>query len=164
MKNDPASFANRATASDADVARAVTPARRAFLEEAFMSHLGPELTGNVAGIVDSYAKGGYLDFNGARYDTPELLTAFHTDFGFDGHGMISGLGADIVHLHYTFDTVIVEYAMRGTVTAALHGAPAGRTAQFNACGVYAFDDAGKLTSERIYLDTGNLLPQPIFRP
>ena len=43
-------------------------------------------------------------------------------------------------------------------------AAAGRPVAFNDCGVYCFDDAGKLRSERIYLDTDNLLPEPIFRP
>ncbi len=157
-------FTNRAETTDADVARPVSPQRRVFLDAALMSHLGPEVAGNVPGITDSYAPGGHLDFNGVRYDTPETLTSFHRNFGFDGRGMISGLGGDVLHIHYTFDTVIVEYAMRGTVAVALGGAPAGRPVTFNACGVYRFDDAGKLTSERIYLDTGNLLPEPIFRP
>ena len=118
----------------------------------------------MAGITASYATGGHLNFNGMLYDTPEKLTSFHRKFGFDGRGMISDLGGDIVHIHYTFDTVIVEYAMRGTVTVPLGGAAAGRAVTLNACGVYRFDEEGKLTSERIYLDTGNLLPEPIFRP
>jgi hypothetical protein len=164
MANDTARFVNRAKATDAEVARAVSPQRRAFLDAALMSHLGPEVAGNVSGITDSYAKGGHLNFNGVLYDTPETLTAFHRNFGFDGRGMISDLGGDLVHIHYTFDAVIVEYAMRGTVAVALGGASAGRPVTLNACGVYCFDEAGKLTSERIYLDTGNLLPEPIFRP
>lgn len=164
MKNEPASFAARSEATDADFSRHVSSQRRAFLEEALMSHLGPEVAGNVQGITDSYATGGHLNFNGALYDTPEKLASFHRNFGFDGRGMISGLGADLVHIHYTFDAVIVEFAMRGTVAATLGGAAAGRPVTFNACGVYCFDEEGKLGSERIYLDTGNLLPEPIFRP
>lgn len=164
MKHEPATFVNRAQATDAEVARTVSPERRAFLEEAVMSHLGAEVGGNVPGIVNSYAAGGHLNFNGALYDTPQTLTSFHRNFGFDGRGMISGLGADIVHIHYTFNAVSVEYAMRGTVAVSLAGAAPGRPVSFNACGVYCFDEAGKLTSERVYLDTGNLLPEPFFRP
>ncbi len=164
MKNDPVTFVNRAAATDAEVARAVSPERRAFLEEAFMSHLGPEVAGNLQGITDSYAKGGHLNFNGVLYDTPEKLASFHRSFGFDGHGMLSGLGADIVHMHYVFDAVIVEYEMRGTVAIALGGAPAGRPVTLSACGVYCFNEMGQLASERIYLDTGRLLSEPIFRP
>jgi len=164
MKTDPVNSVNRSKATDAEVARAVSPRRRAFLEDALMSHLGPEVAGNVPGITDSYATGGHLNFNGVLYDTPEMLTSFHRNFGFDGRGMISDLGADLVHIHYTFDAVIVEYAMRGTVAVTLGGAAAGRPVTFNACGVYCFDEEGKLRSERVYLDTGNLLPEPIFRP
>jgi diazepam-binding inhibitor (GABA receptor modulator, acyl-CoA-binding protein) len=163
-RNDAAKFANRAKTTDAEVARAVSPQRRAFLDAALRSHIGPEVTGNVPGITASYATGGHLNFNGVLYDTPETLTSFHRNFGFDGRGMISDLGADLVHVHYTFDAVIVEYAMRGTVAVTLGGASAGRKVTFNSCVVYCFDEAGKLTSERIYLDTGNLLPKPIFRP
>jgi len=161
---DAVTFVNRAKTTDAEVARAVSPQRRAFLEAALMSHLGPEVAGNVPGITDSYATGGHLNFNGVLYDTPEALTSFHRNFGFDGRGMISDLGADLVHIYYMFDAVIVEYAMRGIVAVTLGGASAGRPVTFNSCAVYCFDQEGKLTSERIYLDTGNLLPEPIFRP
>jgi hypothetical protein len=164
MTKDAVRFVNRVKTTDADVARAVSPARRAFLDAALMSHLGPEVTGDVPGITDSYATGGHLNFNGVLYDTPETLASFHRNFGFDGRGMISDIGGDLVHIHYTFDAVIVEYAMRGTVAVTLGGAPAGRPVTLTACGVYCFDEEGKLTSERIYLDTGNLLPEPIFRP
>jgi hypothetical protein len=164
LTRDAVTFVNRAKTTDAEVARAVSPQRRAFLEAALMAHLGPEVAGNVPGITESYAPGGHLSFNGVPYDTPEALTSFHRNFGFDGRGMISDLGADLVHIHYTFNAVIVEYAMRGTVAVTLGGASAGRPVTFNSCGVYRFDEEGKLTSERIYLDTGNLLPEPIFRP
>src|SRR5512132_3679909 len=135
MTNDAARFVNRANTPDAEVARAVTPQRRAFLDRALMSHLGPEIAGDVSGITESYARGGHLNFNGALYDTPETLTAFHRNFGFDGRGMISDIGGDLADIHYTFGAVIVEYAMRGTVAATLGGAAAGRPVTFNACGV-----------------------------
>jgi len=164
MSNNAAKFVNRAEATDAEVARTVTPQRRAFLDAALMSHLGPEIAGNVPAITDSYATGGHLNFNGVLYDTPETLSSFHRNFGFDGRGMISDIGGDLVHIHYTFDAVTVEYVMRGGVAVTLGGAPAQRPVTFPVCGVYCFDEKGKLTSERIYLDTGNLLPEPFFRP
>lgn len=147
------------------VGRSVTPERLAFLNAAFHRHLGPEIRGDLAGIVDSYAKqGGHLSFNGERYETPERLMAFHRALGFDKQGVIDDLGASIVHLHYTYDSVIVEYAMFGTIAVELHGAPPGRAIRFPSCGVYQFDEAGEVVSERIYLDTGSWLPEPLFRP
>ncbi len=164
MTNAAPRFLNRTHTTDAEVGRTVDPARRAFLDAAFMSHLGPEIAGNVPGITASFADGGGLNFNGMVYDKPESITSFHRNFGFERGGMISDLGADMVQIYYTFDTVIVEYLMRGTIAVSLAQAPAGRPVTFNSCVVYSFDERGKLHSERIYLDTGNLLPKPIFRP
>jgi hypothetical protein len=156
--------ASAAEAADAQTLRPVDPQRRTYLQEALMAHLGPEAEGRVPGIVDSYASGGHLNFNGFLYETPEALEAFHRKMGFGGNGMLADIVADIAHVHYTFSIVIVEFTMRATVTVALAGAAPGRPVAFNACGIYCFDDNGKLASERIYLDTGNLLPEPIVRP
>jgi predicted ester cyclase len=140
----------------------VGPERRAFLEAALHAHLGAELAGDLPAIVDTFSKGGHLNFNGVVYDTPERLTTFHKDFGWDGRGMLSGLAGEIVHLLYTHDSVVVEYLVRATVAVALCGAPAGRPVSFPMCVVYEFDEAGKLASERGYADSAALLPQPIL--
>jgi hypothetical protein len=145
-------------------AKGIDPERRAFLDAAFRRHLGPEIRADLAGIVASYATGGHLNFNGAIYETPEDLFRFHREMGFDGQGVLAGLGAEITRMNYTYDSVIVEYMMQGTITAKLRGAEAGRRATFPSCGVYQFNDDGELVSERIYLDTGNWLVAPIFRP
>jgi len=164
MTKNPTRSAAAGDATDAPTLRPVDPQRRAYLQGALMTHLGPEAEGSVAGIVNSYATGGHLNFNGFLYDTPEALEAFHRKMGFGGEGMLTGIVANIAHVHYTFSTVVVEFTMRATVTVALAGAAPRRPVAFNACGVYEFDDDGKLASERIYLDTGNLLPEPILRP
>ncbi|TMH29437.1 MAG: hypothetical protein E6H58_15990 [Betaproteobacteria bacterium] len=153
-----------AAAGEARMARGIDAQRRAFLDNAFERHLGPESRGDLAGIVASYSKGGHLNFNGAIYDTPERLLHFHRAVGFDGQGLIANLSGTITHISYTYSSVIVEYAMVGTITAELGGAPAGRRMSTPACGVYEFDEDGALASERIYMDTGNWLAQPIFRP
>lgn len=141
----------------------VGPQRRAFLDAALQEHLGAELAGDVPAIVASYAPGGHLTFNGVRYDTPEQLAAFHRNFGWDGHGVLSGLGGEIVDRLYTHDSVIVEYVVRGTVDTPLHGAPVGRPVAFPMCVIYQFDEAGKLASERAYTDSGALLPEPVLQ-
>ena len=149
---------------EARIARGIDAERRAFLDAAFQRHLGPESRADLPGIVASYSKGGHLNFNGAIYDTPERLLHFHRAMGFDGRGMLANLSATISHISYTYDSVIVEYVISGTITAELGGAPAGRHVLSPFCVVYQFDEDGGLTSERIYLDTGNGLAQPIFRP
>lgn len=140
----------------------VGPERRAFLEAALHEHLAAELAGDLSAIVDTYSQGGHLSFNGVVYDTPGRLRAFHREFGWDGRGMISGLGGEIVHLVYTHDSVIVEYLVHGTVEVSLCDAPVGRPVSFPMCVIYEFDEAGKLASERAYTDSAALLPKPIL--
>ena len=138
----------------------VGPERQAFLDGALQEHLGAELAGDVPAIVASYAPGGHLNFNGVIYDTPERLAAFHRNFGWDGQGALSGLAGEIVRRLYTYDSVVVEYVLRGTVEVPLLGAPVGRPVEFPMCVIYQFDEAGKLASERAYTDFGALLPDP----
>lgn len=144
---------------DTDV---VDSERRAFLNAALKAHLGAELDGDIPAVVATFAPGGHLNFNGMVYDTPERLTAFHEEFGWDGRGVLSGIGGEITRLHYTHDSVIVEYIVHCTVAVPLHGAPAGRAVVFPMCGVYQFDETGKLRSERGYADSGALLPEPVL--
>ena len=145
-----------------DPMKRVGPQRQAFLDAALKEHLGAEIAGDIEAIVASYAPGGHLNFNGVLYDTPERLAGFHRNFGFDGRGILSGLGGDIVRRLYTHDSVIVEYLVRGTVEVPLRGAPVGRPVTFPMCVIYQFDEAGKLASERVYTDSGALLPEPIL--
>ncbi len=149
---------------NAEATEVVGPERRAFLDAAFQEHLGAERNGDVPAIVATYSKGGHLSFNGVVYDTPERLTAFHKDFGWDGRGMLSDIGGEIVRRLYTHDSVIVEYIVRGTVEVPLCDAPIGRSVSFPMCVIYQFDEAGKLMSARAYADSGALLPQPILPP
>lgn len=148
--------------AEVEMTDVVGPERRAFLNAAFLEHLGAEMAGDVPAIVATFAKDGHLSFNGVRYDTPERLTAFHEDFGWDGHGMLSEIGGEIVRLLYTHDSVVVEYFVRALVQVALGEAPAGRAVAFPMCVIYRFDEAGKLLSERAYADSGALLPHPIL--
>ena len=150
------------TKKDPGTKGVVTPERRAFLDAAFQEHLGAEIAGDLSAIVATYAKDGHLNFNGTLYETPEQLTGFHRNFGFDGRGILAGLNGEIVRMLHTYDCVIVEYIVRGTVDVVLHDAPAGRPVAFPMCVIYQFDEAGKLASERVYTDSGALLPEPIL--
>jgi len=140
----------------------VGPERRQLLNGALLDHLSSEFSGDLAAIVRTFADGGHALFNGARYDTPEALTAFHRSFGWDGQGLLSDIGGEIVRLLYTHDSVVVEYVLRGTVDVVLGDAPAGRPVATPMCVIYQFDGAGKLESERGYVDTGAFLPEPIL--
>ena len=142
---------------------AIGPERKAFLDMALLKHLGAELVGDLPAITATYAgDDGHLNFNGVLYKTPEQLTAFHKDFGFSNEGMLSGIGGDITHITYTQESMIVEYGLRATIEIDLPDAPRGRSVEMPMCVIYEFDEAGKLTSERVYTDLAAVLPKPFL--
>jgi steroid delta-isomerase-like uncharacterized protein len=67
--------------------------------------------------------------------------------------------------HAASDAVIVECLIRGTHGGAWRGLPAsGRRLEFPLCGVYTFDEEGKLAGEKIYYDRATVLRQfGVFR-
>jgi steroid delta-isomerase-like uncharacterized protein len=53
--------------------------------------------------------------------------------------------------HVTDDSVLLEVLIRGTHLGPWRGLPAtGRRVEVPLCGVYTFDDSGRLAGERIY--------------
>ena len=150
---------SKATLETTDV---VGAKRRAFLNAALLEHLATEFSGDLAAIVRTFSEGGQTVFNGVIYDTPEQLTDFHRNFGWDGRGLLSDIGGEIIRLLYTHDSVIVEFVLRATVDVAVGDAPAGRSVAIPLCVIYRFDESSKLESERAYFDSGALLPKPIL--
>ncbi len=67
--------------------------------------------------------------------------------------------------HATGEAVIVECLIRGTHGGTWRDLPApGRRLEFPLCGVYTFDEEGKLAGERIYYDRATVLRQcGVFR-
>lgn len=67
--------------------------------------------------------------------------------------------------HVSSEAVIIECLIRGTHGGAWRDLPAtGRRLEFPLCGVYTFDEDGKLAGERIYYDRATVLRQcGVFR-
>jgi hypothetical protein len=147
-------------ATDASVG--VSPERKAFLDAAFNEHIEAEMRGDIAAIVETFADGGHLNFNGMLFDTPERLSMFHMLLGFGGEGLIAGVENTITGRFYTHDAIIIEYVTRGVIAMDVGQMRAGTKVEVPNCVIYQFDDAGKLASERAYLDTGALLPFPVL--
>jgi steroid delta-isomerase-like uncharacterized protein len=62
--------------------------------------------------------------------------------------------------HVTDDSVLLEVLIRGTHLGPWRGLPAtGRRVEVPLCGVYTFDDSGRLAGERIYYDRATILRQ-----
>ena len=143
---------------------ATVPFYRELWREAGFDPRSVTGTGDLPAIIATYAEDdGHLNFNGVIYKTEEQLTAFHKGFGFSNEGMLSGIGGDITHITYTQKSMIVEYALRATIEIDLPDAPRGRSVAIPMCVLYEFDEAGKLTSERVYTDTAALLPKPLVQ-
>ncbi len=137
----------------------VSAERKAFLDAAFKAHLSAAINQDISAILDTYAEGGYLNFNGVIYDTPEKLAAFHLGFGLTNKGMLADLERVILTKSFTHDSVIIEYRVKCTVEIP-EGSTARRT-EMRSLTIYQFDANGKLMSERAFNDTGAILPEPI---
>jgi steroid delta-isomerase-like uncharacterized protein len=62
--------------------------------------------------------------------------------------------------HVSSDSVVVEVIIRGTHLGPWRGLPAtGSRIEFPLCGIYSFDQEGRLAGERIYYDRGAVLGQ-----
>lgn len=70
------------------------------------------------------------------------------------------LRIDVTHCLVADDGVGLEVRIIGTHLGAWRGLPpTGRPVSFPLCGIFTFDDAGKLAGERIYYDRGSVLQQ-----
>jgi steroid delta-isomerase-like uncharacterized protein len=70
------------------------------------------------------------------------------------------LHIDVVRSLACDDGVTLEVRIRGTHLGSWRGLPAtGRQVNFPLCGLYTFDEEGKLAGERIYYDRGSVLHQ-----
>ncbi len=75
------------------------------------------------------------------------------------------LQIEVTKEHATSEAVIVECLIRGTHGGTWRDLPAtGRRIEFPLCGVYTFDEDGKLAGEKIYYDRATVLRQcGVFR-
>jgi len=70
------------------------------------------------------------------------------------------LHIDITHCLAAEDGVALEVRISGTHHGSWRGLPpTGRRVSFPLCGLYTFDEEGKLAGERIYYDRGSVLHQ-----
>jgi len=140
--------------------KGISEERKTFLNTVFEACLEAVNSQDITAILDTYAEGACLNFNGVIYDTPEKLTAFHLGFGSTNKGMLTDQERIIVNKSFTHDSVIIESRLKCTVEI-----PAGSTARRTEMRSYVicqFDANGKLISERSINDTGALLPNVIL--
>ena len=78
---------------------------------------------------------------------------------------VPDLEIEVTEEHVSTNSVIVECVIRGTHQGAWRGLPpTRRIIEVPLCGVYTFDEDGKLTGEKIYYDRATVLRQcGVFR-
>lgn len=70
------------------------------------------------------------------------------------------LHIDVARCLASEHSVVIEVRISGTHLGSWRGLPStGRRVAFPLCGVYTFDEEGKLAGERIYYDRGTVLQQ-----
>jgi steroid delta-isomerase-like uncharacterized protein len=90
----------------------------------------------------------YIGRDGVRAVYSELLCA------------LPDLRIDVLRQHATQDAVILEVVIRGRHLGAWRGLPGtGRNVEFALCGIFTFDDRGRLAGEKIYYDRATVLRQ-----
>ncbi|MGE5717189.1 MAG: ester cyclase [Acidobacteriota bacterium] len=119
------------------------------------------------------------------HDLPAVLATFGSSARYDdepwdehhmGHDAVRSFYEDLLRAlpdlqidvkkeHAAPDAVIVECVIRGTHGGTWRDLPATfRHVEFPLCGVYTFDDDGKLAGEKIYYDRATVLRQcGVFR-
>jgi len=106
----------------------------------------------------------------ARYDDepwdehhvgPDAVRSFYEDL----LRALPDLQIEVRKEHTSREAVIVECVIRGMHGGTWRDLPAtGRRLEFPLCGVYTFDEGGKLAGERIYYDRATVLRQcGVFR-
>jgi predicted ester cyclase len=123
-------------------------------------HIQAENLHDVNAIMETFAPGGLLVFNGLPLADHDRIRMLHEQLGFGDQGGFSDLRVEGIRRYISEDAIILEQVVSGRHTGEWQGVAAtGRQIEVPVCTVYKFDDAGRLASENVYFDTGSLLKQ-----
>ena len=123
-------------------------------------HIRAENSHDVNAIMETFAEGGMLVFNGVSLADPDRIRMLHEQLGFGDRGGFSDLRVEERQRYVSEDAIVLEQVVSGRHTGEWQGiAATGRQIEVPVCTVYKFDAAGRLSSENVYFDTGSLLKQ-----
>ena len=129
-------------------------ARLALVEE----HVRQENAHNLPGIMATFGRRPWYDDEPWR-EHHEGHDAVHSYYQCL-FASLPDLHIDVTHRVAAEEGVALEVRISGTHLGAWRGLPAtGRRVAFPLCGLYTFDEDGKLAGERIYYDRGSVLQQ-----
>ena len=129
-------------------------ARLALVEE----HVRRENAHDLAGIMATFGSHARYDDEpwGEHHEGRAAVQGYYEDL----LTSLPDLRIDITRCLAAEDGIALEVRMSGTHLGPWRGLPpTGQRVSFPLCGVYSFDDEGKLAGERIYYDRGSVLQQ-----
>lgn len=123
-------------------------------------HCLVENNNDLQGIMRTFGSAPSFKLNGMAFEGREMVQGVYAGFGFGGAGSFSNLHLEIVRRHINDETVIFEFLLSGKHTAEWQGLPpTGKEFSVPACGIFTFDDEGKLAGESVYFDSVAMLKQ-----
>ena len=126
-------------------------------------HVRRENAHDLPGIMETFGTRAFYDDEpwSEHHEGRDAVHAYYADL----LASLPDLRIEINNCVAAENGVVIEVQISGTHNGPWRGLPAtGRLVSFPLCGVFEFDDAGKLAGERIYYDRAFVLQQiGIFR-
>jgi steroid delta-isomerase-like uncharacterized protein len=140
--------------ASAPIPQDTTAARLALVEQ----HIRFENEHNLEGVLGTF--GGTAQYDdeawGERHHGRDAVRKFYRDL----MTALPDLQILVVDRHVTDDAILVEVMIHGTQLGSWRGLPpTGRRVEVPLCGVYTFDNEGRLAGEKIYYDRATVLRQ-----
>lgn len=129
-------------------------AQLALVEE----HVRRENAHDLPGIMATFGRRAWYEDEpwGEHHEGREAVRGYYENFLVS----LPDLHIDITHRLAAEDGVALEVRISGTHLGSWRGLPAtGQRVMFPLCGLYTFDEEGRLAGERIYYDRASVLRQ-----
>jgi steroid delta-isomerase-like uncharacterized protein len=124
-------------------------------------HVGRENAHDLPGIMTTFGHQAWYDDEpwSEHHDGRDAVRHYYEDLLL----ALPDLHIDIARRLAAEDGIALEVRISGTHLGTWRGLPpTGRRVEFPLCGVFTFDEEGKLAGERIYYDRGSVLQQVGF--
>ena len=121
------------------------------------AHYKYENNHDLEGIMKTFSPDAVMLYNRREFPSDDTIRWAHGYIGFTGEpGAFTGLRNEIDGEHFTDTEIVIEGRACGTHNGEFLGfTPTGREVELPFVAFYLFDEAGKLTSERVLM---NLAP------
>ena len=129
-------------------------AQQALVEE----HVRRENAHDLPGIMATFGRRAWYDDEpwAEHHEGHDAVRRYYGDL----LASLPDLHIEVTHCIAADEGVALEVRISGTHLGSWRGLPAtGRRVAFPLCGLYTFDEEGKIAGERIYYDRGSVLHQ-----